>query len=277
MAEANPVPKRRSTKPVAPANADTAGTRSVATRRTKSGKDKPRRSFEDICDSIRNDVASGHLLPGDRLPPERDLAQRFDVSRSAVREALRSMEVAGFVHCQQGQGGGAFIKQSDSAVVTQAVRDMVLLGQIPAYSVTEARIGVAALAIRLACERGSGADFAAIERDIDQLEQLTRDGEFSRRRDHITEFYRLLARATHNPVIVMMLDALSELVRTLMQAIADAPLTDVVAVRRRVLAHLRARNAESAIAEITDHLERLDREIRNTKVRPQLRLTRPKM
>lgn len=135
------------------------------------------------------------------------------MSRTAVREAMRSLENAGIVQCQQGMGGGAFIRKRDSSTVTQAVGDMVMLGQIPSHSVTEMRIILTEQAIRLACERATEEDFQAIEQDIDRAEELTLRGDFSRRNAYITEFYRILAQATHNQVMVMLVESLSELTR----------------------------------------------------------------
>jgi GntR family transcriptional repressor for pyruvate dehydrogenase complex len=242
------------------------GALSISTGRQKTSRKsrfeptavKQRRAFEDVCDQIRSAVARGLLVPGDRLAPERDLCEQFRVSRTAVREALRSLEVAGIIYCQQGMGGGSFIKESDSNVVARAVQDMVLLGQIPTENITEARILLTGVAIRLACENGTDADFDAIEHDIDRSEELTRAGDFTRRTTYITEFYRVLARATHNEIIVMLLDSLSEVVRTLMAKVSPVPRTDVVQVRRKILAYLRARDVENATREVTVHLEGLN-------------------
>jgi GntR family transcriptional repressor for pyruvate dehydrogenase complex len=220
---------------------------------------KTKRAFEEICDQIRREVALGKLRPGDRLPPEREFAEQLGVSRTAIREAMRSLENAGLVQCYQGMGGGAFIREGNSRVLTQAVSDMVMLGQIPSSSVTEARIILTEQAIRLACERATEEDLDAIGRDIDKAEELTLAGNFSRRGSYITEFYRLLANATHNQVVVMLVESLSELVRTQMVKVSVKPRRDFIAVRRNVLRHLRARNAEAAAREMRKHLERLDR------------------
>ncbi|MBF3851512.1 FadR family transcriptional regulator [Burkholderia pseudomallei] len=224
---------------------------------------KTKRAFEEVCDQIRREVAAGKLRPGDRLPPERDFAEQLGVSRTAIREAMRSLENAGLVRCYQGMGGGAFIRERDSSVVTQAVSDMVMLGQIPSSSVTEARIMLTEQAIRLACIRATEDDLDAIERDIDKAEELTLAGNFSRRGSYITEFYRLLASATHNQVIVMLVESLSELVRAQMAQVSVKPRKDFIAVRRSVLRHLRTRDADAAAAEIRKHLERLDRYIQD--------------
>lgn len=219
---------------------------------------RTRRAFEAVCDQIRRQVADGSLQAGHRLPAERELAEQFDISRSGVREALRSLELAGLVEARTGVNGGFFIKMGRPDGITQAVRDMVALGQMPTASVTEARIELTCVALRLACQRASEAELNAIEADIDFHAELFCQGRGSRNVHSVGEFYRLIARATHNEVIVMLVDALSEIVRTLLARIDPKPREDIIPVRRKVLRHLRARDADKACAAMTLHLRNLN-------------------
>ena len=219
---------------------------------------RTRRTFEAVCDQIRRHVADGSLQPGHRLPGERELAEQFDISRSGVREALRSLELAGIVVARTGVNGGFFIRSGGSDGIAQAVRDMVALGQVPTASVTEARIELTCVAIRLACQRATDAELDAIEADIDHHTALFRQSGGSRDLRSVGEFYRLLARATHNEVIVMLVDALSEIVRTLLARIDPKPREDIIAVRRQVLQHIRARNADRACDAMAAHLRHLN-------------------
>jgi DNA-binding FadR family transcriptional regulator len=224
---------------------------------------RTRRAFEAVCDQVRRQVADGVLQPGQRLPGERDLAQQFGVSRSGVREALRSLELAGLVEARTGATGGFFIRSSGagsaSDSVTQAVRDMVALGQVPTASITEARIELTCVAIRLAARRATPAELDALEADVAHHAELFRRGRGSRNTKAVTEFYRLLAQATHNEVIVMLVDALAESVRTLLARVDPQPMPEIVAVRRKVVKHLRAGDAEEACAVMSRHLRRLNR------------------
>lgn len=219
---------------------------------------RTRRAFEAVCDQIRRQVADGSLRPGHRLPGERELAEQFDISRSGVREALRSLELAGLVEARTGVNGGFFIKIGQPDGITQAVRDMVALGQMPTASVTEARIELTCVALRLACQRATEAELDAIAADIDFHAELFRQGRGSRNVHSVGEFYRLIARATHNEVIVMLVDALSEIVRTLLARIDPKPREDIIQVRRKVLKHLRAREADKACTAMTLHLKNLN-------------------
>jgi len=220
---------------------------------------RTRRTFEAVCDQIRRQVADGTLQLGQRLPSERELAEQFDISRGGVREALRSLELAGLVEARTGATGGFFIRSSGSDGITQAVRDMVAIGQVPTDNVTEARIELTCVAIRLACQRATAEELDAIEADIDHHAALFKAGRGSRNTRALTEFYRLLAKATHNEVIVMLIDALSEIVRTLLARIDPQPMPSIIAVRRKVLKHVRAGEADKACAVMTAHLRNLNR------------------
>ncbi|WP_426442565.1 FadR/GntR family transcriptional regulator [Bradyrhizobium genosp. P] len=83
--------------------------------------DLPSRAFDTICQKVRDLLADGSLKPGDKLPAERQLAEQFGVGRSALREALRTLEAAGILTLKKGAHGGAFIRQGDPSRVTQVI------------------------------------------------------------------------------------------------------------------------------------------------------------
>lgn len=253
------MPARSATTPRTPARPATQATQAAQATPARFRPVRTRRAFEAVCEQVRLQVAEGTLRPGQRLPGERELAAQFDISRSGVREALRSLELAGVVQARTGSSGGFFIRSGDGDGVTQAVRDMVALGQVPTAMVTEARIELTCVAVRLACRRATAAELDAIEADIEHHAMLFREGRASRNVRAVNQFYRLLAQATHNDVIVMMVDALSELLRTLLARIDPQPLPALVPLRRKVLRHLRERDADAACAVMTAYLRKLHR------------------
>src|SRR5205807_9231454 len=137
---------------------------------------RTRRAFEEICERIREQLALGVLKPGDKLPPERDLAQQLGVSRDVLREALRSLEMAGVLRLQKGVKGGAFIQEGDTSRMNDVMRDMLSLGTISVRELSEARIHVLDLVVRLACANARQADFEALEGNIERTELATREG-----------------------------------------------------------------------------------------------------
>ncbi|MCP5265630.1 MAG: FadR family transcriptional regulator [Burkholderiaceae bacterium] len=217
---------------------------------------RPTRAFEEICAQIRREIRRGSLAPTDRLPSERDLAERFQVSRSTVREALRTLEYGGIVTLHKGVKGGAYVQQGDARPITQTVEDLLALGGLSLEEYTEARVAVQSAIIRLACERATDADFAALETNIERTEAL--GGTDAEARTELTiEFYRLLAEATGNRAMSMLMRTFTEPLRDYINAIGPDRSWDVAASRRKFLACLRARRADDAIAEMVSHMQRL--------------------
>jgi DNA-binding FadR family transcriptional regulator len=214
------------------------------------------RLFEEICDQIKGRLAQGKIRPGDKLPAERDLARQFGVSRSAVREALRALEVSGLVELRKGVKGGAYLLE-ESAPLTQSMEDMIDLGRVSMRDFTEARILITEVVMRLACERGKKKDFDAIEKDIDRLEAAVARGEGRSDTSYITNFYDLLAAATGNQMLRFLTHAIANLLARLINAKQPAPMNDLGRRRRAILRSLRARDADKAGKLLTEHLMRV--------------------
>lgn len=216
-----------------------------------------RRAFEEITERIRAQIAAGRLRPGDKLPAERELAQQLGVGRNALREALRSLEIAGVVRLQKGAKGGAFIQEGDTGRMNEVVRDMLSLGSISVAELTESRIHIQDLVVRLACERATGDDLDALAENIERTQRMSVAGRYLERVECSREFYRLLAAATHNQVLAMMVHAVTEILMQFVYARVAAggkPQPRLVEKRRSFLAALRARDADTATRLMRAHL-----------------------
>ncbi|QSE92572.1 FadR family transcriptional regulator [Rhodococcus pseudokoreensis] len=222
-------------------------------------KVQTRRGFEYIYEQISGAVAEGQLKPGDRLPAEREMAQIFGIARQSVREALRALEASGLVESRLGVTGGVFIRTGDPTVVSRAMTNLASLGGLSHASVLEARIILTSDIIRMACERATEEDFQKLDEDITFTEQQSKTEAGLERTAQIMEFYHILASATHNEVLVMLTDSLSQIVYLRLNRAGPKPSKDIGKVRRRILNHLRARDADKAIAEISRHLKRLEK------------------
>jgi GntR family transcriptional regulator, transcriptional repressor for pyruvate dehydrogenase complex len=221
-----------------------------------------RRAFEEICERIREQLALGVLKPGDKLPPERDLAQQLGVSRNVLREALRSLEMAGVLRLQKGVKGGAFIREGDTGRMNVVMRDMLSLGTISVRELSEARIDVLDLVVRLACTHGRQQDFDALEANIERTELAMREGRLLDRVECSRDFYKLLAVATGNKVIGMILDSVTEIHMRFVYAkvmSSGVAMPRLAEKRRQFLTALRARNASTAARLMRAHLESVQR------------------
>ncbi len=218
----------------------------------------PQRIYQEVASQLRRNISEGKLKPGDKLPPERNLAQMFGVSRNTMREALRALELSGLLELKLGSAGGAFVMPGSSNAVVNGMRDLYFLGAITPDHLTEARVSVSAAVIRMACERMTDEDLALLEHNIALAAKSDKAGNFDERTKHHQAFHVLLAKATHNPILLATTEGIMEITRQFVKAIGPTEdQTYTLPSRRRLLGHLRKRDAEKAVKEMTSALTKL--------------------
>jgi GntR family transcriptional regulator, transcriptional repressor for pyruvate dehydrogenase complex len=218
---------------------------------------KRRRLSDDVSAQIQMRIASGELRSGDKLPAERELAARFGVSRGAVREALRTLERTGLVSLQAGSRGGAFIGHGNPGLIGDSVRNLYLLGSVSLDDLTEARQWLESTVARMVAARATAADLAALEANVDEAERLFKAEHYDAKIDVHIEFHNLLAQATRNPVIIMLMGALMAVMRDFAHAVGGERNDLTIKARRRLLDHLRNRDAAGAAEAMAEHLDSL--------------------
>jgi len=218
---------------------------------------KRRRLSDQVSAQIQVRIASGELRSGDKLPPERELAETFGVSRGAVREALRSLERSGLVSLQAGARGGAFIGEGDPSLIGDSFRNLYQLGSVSLDELAEARLWLASTVVRIACARATDADLDRLTANVDEAEELIKVGRFEEKIDVQIEFHNLLASTTRNAVMAMLMGAVMEVMRDFAHAAGGERHALTIKARRRLLDALRKRDADEAVTAMTEHLEDL--------------------
>jgi GntR family transcriptional regulator, transcriptional repressor for pyruvate dehydrogenase complex len=156
---------------------------------------------EHISAELRDEILRGRYRSGERLPSERDLAQRFEVNRGAVREALKKLEQLGLAHIE---AGGARVNPLEEASL-DVVEHLLALSDPPnprvVYEVFEAVSGIMGLGFRLSVERATDSDFQRARELLRELCQsdLSRAREF----ELFVELGDVVARSSGNTVIVL--------------------------------------------------------------------------
>lgn len=230
---------------------------------------KRRRINESVAHQIRQAIFSGLLALGQKLPPERELAERFQTSRVALREALRSLEKEGMITIKRGSGGGAFVADFDRALraLTDSLNTVVKLGQAKSAHLTEVRTILEPQITKLATLRATPTDLSAIESVVEAQEHELQAGQLNRKLD--MDFHRCLAEAAHNPILNIVVNAVNESIR---DAISRSKLSrqmraQVVSYHRNIFEAVRSRDAHAAqnimakhVAAVQCHLEAKDQE-----------------
>lgn len=215
-----------------------------------------------IVDQIRELMRQGQLKPGDRLPPERDLCERFRVSRVTVREALRMLESSGLVQIRVGARGGAFVTAPSSDRIGAGLADMLALSAISAGDVTEVRMILEMGAVPFVCERATEQDITDLEEICRRSEAALRAGTYSM--DYSLEFHLRVAEAAHNPALMMLVESFrGQLHMSLEQAREAAPeMGDLGTLEHeRFIEAVRRRDPDSATEIMREHLKRTARRV----------------
>ena len=168
---------------------------------------KPRRLYQDVVQQIREVVREGTLKPGDRLPPERELAEQLHVSRSSLREAMRTLELQGLVVSRP--GAGTFISTESSDSMMDAIVAYLTNGQNALKDAFEMRRLLEPQIAALAAERATPEDIQRMEEILaQQVAQIAR-GETGAESD--TAFHFALAEGTHNSALVKVVSAIVDI------------------------------------------------------------------
>ncbi|MCY4408071.1 MAG: FadR/GntR family transcriptional regulator [Rhodospirillaceae bacterium] len=216
------------------------------------GISRPADSAADaIAAQLARRILDGSLAMGDRLPPERSLAESFSASRGTVREALRSLSARGLV--ARRVGSGTFVIYEPDAGETDVSEITSPL------ELVEVRAAIEPQMARLAVRNATARDMAALERAVAEMEGVE-DAESFSLADEL--FHLRLAEATHNPLIVEIYHRINH-VRAHQQwdsiknkILTPEQITAYNAEHRALLAALSRRDADRAVKVLSAHMDR---------------------
>lgn len=212
---------------------------------------------DQVADAILSLVTEGDLQPGAQLPSTGELAERFRVSRSVVREALAVLDGRGIV--DRSQGREATVADPGAAQFGGLLTYRWDRGQLSPQDVLELRCSIEVAAARHAAERLDTATTTALETAYDALGAAQTDDELLRAD---IAFHRAVALASGNDLLALVLDAVAPLLHqvrhdalTARRAAGGDP-AEIVAEIRNLLDGILSGDPDKAARSMTDHLER---------------------
>ena len=175
---------------------------------------KNHKTYKQIVDHIRTAISSMKLKPGDRLPPETELAKNLGVSRPTVREALKVLEALNILRSSTGPKGGTFVRDITGLEVADYLKDSIsLLLDVDELSLQElwaARETIDVPAAGMAAARRTEHDLFVIEQTI-EADELKRG-------DNIVSdisFHRAVAEASKNRMLSLFMSSIYMTLRSL--------------------------------------------------------------
>ncbi|MBZ5681759.1 MAG: FadR family transcriptional regulator [Acidobacteriia bacterium] len=214
------------------------------------------RLYEQIVQQIEESILKGALKPGDQLPAERDLAQRFGVSRTAVREAVKALREKGLVEAYSGRG--TFITDGTSHAVRQSLDLMAKIGQPEGSThLAEVRAILEPEIAALAATRAQESDLTTMREAVAVMDRAGQDADAYIEAD--LDFHLALAEAAANPLILSLIDSIVGLLREQRLGIFRIPGGPERGQfhHKRILEAMERRDSEKAREAMKAHLEQV--------------------
>lgn len=197
-------------------------------------------------------IAEGVLVPGDRLPSERELAEMVGVSRSSLRQALKVLEMMGVI--SQRVGSGTRLNPAAASILAEPLQFLILLDGITFDELMEARLIVEPELAARAAERSSPAERKAMERAIARMEESALDADRFVASD--LEFHQAIYAASGNRVCATLFTVVHQSLEALMRyTSARVAPSHTIRFHRRILAAIRREDAAAARLRMREHLE----------------------
>ena len=204
-----------------------------------------------VASSLHQDIVDGKFAAGERLPSEGDLATRFDVSRTVIRDATKLLVGQNVLSMERGKG--VYVRQ----VAPLTTVTLPILSQASIRNLYETRRALEVAVVKLAVVRGTRADLTRLRRDVDRAyECIQKGGDVTKLLQYDEAFHRGLALATRNEVLLQLLDDLRHLLvmaRLRSLAIEGRP-QQSVGEHERILQAIEQRDLDGAEAAIYIHL-----------------------
>lgn len=214
------------------------------------------RLYQDIVEQIQRRIIQGDLKPGDRLPAERELAEDFDVSRTAVREAIKSLAEKDLIEIQVGRGTFVKVPSPDRAAETINVLLQVARGSTEHLQVARQILEVPIA--RLAASNRKKEHLDRLSSLIDTMESEIDSPKAFVKAD--TDFHGELARATSNPVLHVLIHPIISLLRDEQTYAVDyqTALEAALTSHKEIYDHVESQNPEKAGESMRSHLEQVN-------------------
>ena len=221
---------------------------------------QPAHISDQIAEQLQTIILNGELQPGDKLPGERELATRMNVSRTAVREAVKTLRERGLVEILSGRGTFVADYQENSAENLHNTLALLTRDASDSSDLVQIRAILEPAITAIACENLSADDLIRLEEIVAEMDAALDDPEQFVAAD--LEFHNFLARATRNeliptllnPIIILLRDQRKEIFKT-----NKGPQNGQYH-HKKILAALKKRDAEAARAAMAAHIEQVKKD-----------------
>jgi GntR family transcriptional regulator, transcriptional repressor for pyruvate dehydrogenase complex len=212
------------------------------------------RLSDQVVEQIQAAIFARQWKPGDKLPPEKELAEQFGTSRATIREAIRVLELAGLLKTRPGFNGGPFVVEPTYQLIGNNLRSLLRMNQFDLTELFDVRLVIEPRVAELAALQATDEDLRALAQNLADEDELVRSGREASARH--TRFHFLLARASQSHLLAILISAILDLMTTFdaSHPTTVAASAQVAIDHRNLLDALSARDPERARGLMQQHL-----------------------
>lgn len=215
--------------------------------------DSKERLVDRVVQQITRLILDRQLEPGTKLPAEIKLAESIGVSRTVVREAIQILIAKGLVETRHGVG--TIVRAAGTAQLTEQLSMMLRMKGLTLDHLHQVRSMLEVEIAGIAAAQASAAEISELGKLVERMEALANDPLAYAEMDG--EFHHYLARISHNPLLVTLLDSVGDLLRQVRLSVSQYPQLFLKAVpdHRRIMERVKARDVSGARRIMREHLE----------------------
>jgi GntR family transcriptional repressor for pyruvate dehydrogenase complex len=174
---------------------------------------KPKKIYEEVAEALHEGIRSGVLKPGDKLDSVQQLAENFQVGRSAIREALSALKAMGLIEMRQGEG--TFVRQFEESSIKFPLSTAMLMNKDDVMNLLEVRKIIEIGAAASAAARRTSENLKSMEEALDEMKIAHGNEELGEKSD--LKFHLALAAATQNLLLAKLLTDVSDIMQQTMK------------------------------------------------------------
>jgi GntR family transcriptional repressor for pyruvate dehydrogenase complex len=216
-----------------------------------------------ITEKLESMILDGSLLAGQQLPPERELAARFDVSRPSLREAIGNLQARGLV--ERKHGGGTFVSRKLNSALTDPLMALISGRPETQFDLLEFRHALEGMSAYYAALRGQPEDYTKLLAALEELPRPAKNECKRAQAEALGEFYITMTRASHNMVLLHVMTTMQSMLvdnieRNLEMLAQHANVGDDIARQRvEMVKAIASRDPEFARQACNTHLAFIER------------------
>jgi GntR family transcriptional repressor for pyruvate dehydrogenase complex len=224
---------------------------------------KSNKISEHIVEQIRRAIFEGRLKPGDKLPPEKELIKTFHVSKATLREAMRSLEVLGFLEIRKGVSGGAFVTEVDMKKARDSFSNFLLFKNLSLSNLSEVRLILESHIAEKAALTITEDDLGRLKKLIEECDYVLKHGIPIEHRKNEIEFHRIIGSVTGNPILMFILDFVENLLIDTKEILQPGKefSQKVLNAHKRIYKALLERDPKKAREEMIKHVREVAKDL----------------